>query len=165
MGRRRLTYLLLWLQKCHYRSIPIFYTAYTRRPMIAGGIVVLNPLERSPDARNYYHSSSPPSPTTPCHERHDFMGTWFVVGVKPTLLETTCSNAVEIYTRRRRRQKKNDKSNNNNMTLILISDTTNAQHPTLHCSHYPKRVGFRATTRKIPHSGPCLPFGPSKCRI
>ena len=71
--------------------------------------MVLNPLERSPDARNYYHSSSPPSPTTPCHERHDFMGTWFVVGVKPTLLETTCSNAVEIYTRRRRRQKKNDK--------------------------------------------------------
>mmetsp|Transcript_51610 Transcript_51610/g.109751 ORF Transcript_51610/g.109751 Transcript_51610/m.109751 type:complete len:194 (+) Transcript_51610:172-753(+) len=27
-----------------------------------------------------------------------FMGTWFVVGVKPTLLETTCSNAVEKYT-------------------------------------------------------------------
>jgi apolipoprotein D and lipocalin family protein len=27
-----------------------------------------------------------------------FMGTWFVVGVKPTPLETTCSNAVEKYT-------------------------------------------------------------------
>lgn len=27
-----------------------------------------------------------------------FMGTWFVVGVKPTALETTCSNAVEKYT-------------------------------------------------------------------
>merc|ERR1712224_296023 len=26
-----------------------------------------------------------------------FMGTWFVVGVKPTFLETTCSNAVEKY--------------------------------------------------------------------
>lgn len=26
-----------------------------------------------------------------------FMGTWFVVGVKPTMLETTCSNAVEKY--------------------------------------------------------------------
>jgi len=25
------------------------------------------------------------------------MGTWFVVGVKPTMLETTCSNAVEKY--------------------------------------------------------------------
>ena len=28
-----------------------------------------------------------------------FMGTWFVIGVKPTMFETTCSNAVEIYTR------------------------------------------------------------------
>jgi len=27
-----------------------------------------------------------------------FMGTWFVVGVKPTMLETTCSNSVEKYT-------------------------------------------------------------------
>ena len=26
-----------------------------------------------------------------------FMGTWFVVGVKPTMFETTCSNAVERY--------------------------------------------------------------------
>jgi len=26
------------------------------------------------------------------------MGTWYVVGVKPTALETTCSNAVEKYT-------------------------------------------------------------------
>ena len=28
-----------------------------------------------------------------------FMGNWFVIGVKPTYLETTCSNAVETYTR------------------------------------------------------------------
>merc|ERR1712086_1123805 len=27
-----------------------------------------------------------------------FMGTWYVGGVKPTALETTCSNAVEKYT-------------------------------------------------------------------
>jgi apolipoprotein D and lipocalin family protein len=27
-----------------------------------------------------------------------FMGTWFVIGVKPTMFETTCSNAVERYT-------------------------------------------------------------------
>jgi apolipoprotein D and lipocalin family protein len=26
-----------------------------------------------------------------------FMGTWFVIGVKPTMFETTCSNAVEKY--------------------------------------------------------------------
>jgi apolipoprotein D and lipocalin family protein len=26
------------------------------------------------------------------------MGTWFVIGVKPTVFETTCSNAVERYT-------------------------------------------------------------------
>jgi apolipoprotein D and lipocalin family protein len=25
------------------------------------------------------------------------MGTWFVIGVKPTMFETTCSNAVEKY--------------------------------------------------------------------
>jgi len=28
-----------------------------------------------------------------------FMGTWFVIGVKPTMFEKTCSNAVEKYTR------------------------------------------------------------------
>lgn len=27
-----------------------------------------------------------------------FMGPWFVIGVKPTIFETTCSNAVEKYT-------------------------------------------------------------------
>lgn len=27
-----------------------------------------------------------------------FMGTWFVIGVKPTIFEKTCSNAVEKYT-------------------------------------------------------------------
>ena len=28
-----------------------------------------------------------------------FMGAWFVIGVKPTIFEKTCSNAVEVYTR------------------------------------------------------------------
>jgi len=28
------------------------------------------------------------------------MGPWFVIGVKPTIFETTCSNAIERYTRR-----------------------------------------------------------------
>mmetsp|Transcript_20959 Transcript_20959/g.30393 ORF Transcript_20959/g.30393 Transcript_20959/m.30393 type:complete len:197 (+) Transcript_20959:138-728(+) len=32
-------------------------------------------------------------------ETDKFMGTWFVIGVKPTYFEKTCSNAVEIYTR------------------------------------------------------------------
>ena len=27
-----------------------------------------------------------------------FMGTWFVIGVKPTIFEKTCTNAVERYT-------------------------------------------------------------------
>ena len=31
-------------------------------------------------------------------ETSKFMGTWFVHGVIPTFLETTCSNAVETYT-------------------------------------------------------------------
>ena len=30
---------------------------------------------------------------------NQFMGTWFVIGVKPTMFEKTCSNAVEVYTR------------------------------------------------------------------
>lgn len=30
-------------------------------------------------------------------ETSKFMGTWFVIGVKPTIFEKTCSNAVENY--------------------------------------------------------------------
>lgn len=30
-------------------------------------------------------------------ETSKFMGTWFVIGVKPTIFEKTCSNAVERY--------------------------------------------------------------------
>jgi len=37
--------------------------------------------------------------TAPRCETNKFMGTWFVIGVKPTPFETTCSNAVETYTR------------------------------------------------------------------
>uniref|UniRef100_A0A7S4J9T7 Lipocalin/cytosolic fatty-acid binding domain-containing protein n=1 Tax=Odontella aurita TaxID=265563 RepID=A0A7S4J9T7_9STRA len=43
-------------------------------------------------------TSLPPLQTVPRCETAKFMGTWFVVGVKPTYLETTCSNAVENYT-------------------------------------------------------------------
>lgn len=43
--------------------------------------------------------SPPPLETVPSCITDKFMGTWFVIGVKPTFLETTCSNAVEIYTR------------------------------------------------------------------
>ena len=32
------------------------------------------------------------------YQRIRMMGTWFVIGVKPTIFETTCSNAVEKYT-------------------------------------------------------------------
>merc|ERR1712137_246569 len=43
-------------------------------------------------------SSSLPAlePISHC-ETSKFMGTWFVIGVKPTMLEKTCSNAVENY--------------------------------------------------------------------
>lgn len=37
-----------------------------------------------------------------------FMGTWFVIGVKPTMFETTCSNAVEIYSRPQKKNKRFD---------------------------------------------------------
>lgn len=40
----------------------------------------------------------PPLQTVPHCETAKFMGTWFVIGQKPTYLETTCSNAVEKYT-------------------------------------------------------------------
>ena len=43
-------------------------------------------------------SSLPALKTIATCDTNKFMGTWFVVGVKPTYLETTCSNAVEKYT-------------------------------------------------------------------
>lgn len=36
------------------------------------------------------------------------MGTWFVIGVKPTMFETTCSNAVENYTLLEKGEKSHD---------------------------------------------------------
>ena len=41
----------------------------------------------------------PPLTTVPRCETNKMMGTWFVIAVKPTPFETTCSNAVETYTR------------------------------------------------------------------
>lgn len=43
-------------------------------------------------------SSLPALQTVANCETSKFMGTWFVVGVKPTMFEKTCSNAVERYT-------------------------------------------------------------------
>lgn len=43
-------------------------------------------------------SKLPPLQVAASVDTAKFMGTWFVVGVKPTLLEKTCSNAVERYT-------------------------------------------------------------------
>jgi apolipoprotein D and lipocalin family protein len=42
-------------------------------------------------------SSLPPLQTVATCATQEFMGTWFVIAVKPTLLEKTCSNAVEKY--------------------------------------------------------------------
>eukprot|EP00522_Entomoneis_paludosa_P015365 CAMPEP_0172439308 /NCGR_PEP_ID=MMETSP1065-20121228/341_1 /TAXON_ID=265537 /ORGANISM="Amphiprora paludosa, Strain CCMP125" /LENGTH=198 /DNA_ID=CAMNT_0013187975 /DNA_START=167 /DNA_END=763 /DNA_ORIENTATION=- len=44
-------------------------------------------------------SSLPPLKTVSSCNTNKVMGTWFVIGVKPTAFETTCSNAVEIYSR------------------------------------------------------------------
>mmetsp|Transcript_9386 Transcript_9386/g.10925 ORF Transcript_9386/g.10925 Transcript_9386/m.10925 type:complete len:189 (-) Transcript_9386:170-736(-) len=44
-------------------------------------------------------SKLPPLQTVPNCETAKFMGPWFVIAVKPTVFETTCSNAVEIYSR------------------------------------------------------------------
>jgi len=47
---------------------------------------------------NSASSSLPALKTISSCDTTRFMGTWFVVGVKPTYFETTCSNAVEKYT-------------------------------------------------------------------
>lgn len=47
---------------------------------------------------NSASSSLPALKTVSTCDTTRFMGTWFVVGVKPTPFETTCSNAVEKYT-------------------------------------------------------------------
>eukprot|EP00527_Entomoneis_sp_CCMP2396_P000296 CAMPEP_0198139414 /NCGR_PEP_ID=MMETSP1443-20131203/2712_1 /TAXON_ID=186043 /ORGANISM="Entomoneis sp., Strain CCMP2396" /LENGTH=194 /DNA_ID=CAMNT_0043801531 /DNA_START=129 /DNA_END=713 /DNA_ORIENTATION=+ len=44
-------------------------------------------------------SSLPPLSTIGTCNTNKMMGTWFVIGVKPTIFEKTCSNAVEIYSR------------------------------------------------------------------
>ena len=47
---------------------------------------------------NSASSTLPALKTIGTCETTRFMGTWYVVGVKPTMFETTCSNAVEKYT-------------------------------------------------------------------
>jgi apolipoprotein D and lipocalin family protein len=49
---------------------------------------------------NFTSSASqlPALQVAPHCETAKFMGVWFVIGVKPTLFEKTCSNAVEKYT-------------------------------------------------------------------
>ena len=44
-------------------------------------------------------SSLPALETAASCDTSKFLGTWFVIGVKPTMFEKTCSNAVEIYSR------------------------------------------------------------------
>jgi apolipoprotein D and lipocalin family protein len=47
---------------------------------------------------NSASSSLPALQTVANCSTQGVMGTWFVIGVKPTMFETTCSNAVEKYT-------------------------------------------------------------------
>lgn len=47
---------------------------------------------------NSASSSLPALQTVATCDTARFMGTWFVIGVKPTAFEKTCSNAVENYT-------------------------------------------------------------------
>eukprot|EP00923_Selenidium_pygospionis_P010692 GHVN01018696.1.p1 GENE.GHVN01018696.1~~GHVN01018696.1.p1 ORF type:complete len:192 (-),score=19.48 GHVN01018696.1:459-1034(-) len=53
-------------------------------------------------------SKLPPLETVPSCLTDRFLGTWFVIGVKPTYFETTCSNAVERYTRLTSPDRKHD---------------------------------------------------------
>ena len=45
-------------------------------------------------------SSLPPLVIAASCDTAKYMGTWFVIAVKPTVFETTCSNAIEKYTRK-----------------------------------------------------------------
>ena len=47
---------------------------------------------------NSASTSLPALQTVASCDTAKFMGTWFVIGVKPTIFEKTCSNAVEKYT-------------------------------------------------------------------
>ena len=46
-----------------------------------------------------FGSKFPPLQTVSTCQTERLMGPWFVIGVKPTIFEKTCSNAVETYTR------------------------------------------------------------------
>mmetsp|Transcript_10955 Transcript_10955/g.24460 ORF Transcript_10955/g.24460 Transcript_10955/m.24460 type:complete len:195 (+) Transcript_10955:101-685(+) len=48
---------------------------------------------------NKSSTTLPPLQTVTHCNTNKLMGTWFVIGVKPTMFETTCSNAVERYSR------------------------------------------------------------------
>ena len=50
-----------------------------------------------PQMGNSASSTLPALQNVPSCDTARFMGTWFVIGVKPTMFETTCSNAVEKY--------------------------------------------------------------------
>lgn len=56
---------------------------------------------------NSSSSTLPPLKTVSSCNTNKVMGTWFVIAVKPTIFETTCSNAVERYSR-------NNNNNNDN---------------------------------------------------
>uniref|UniRef100_A0A7R9VYL0 Lipocalin/cytosolic fatty-acid binding domain-containing protein n=1 Tax=Pseudictyota dubia TaxID=2749911 RepID=A0A7R9VYL0_9STRA len=47
---------------------------------------------------SFARTTLPPLLAVPQCENAKFMGTWFVIAVKPTYFEKTCSNAVEKYT-------------------------------------------------------------------
>jgi apolipoprotein D and lipocalin family protein len=69
--------------------------------LIVGVILTVNKVVLVIKSNQYImgnSSSLPPLKTVASCNTQQFMGTWFVIAVKPTLLERTCSNAVEKYT-------------------------------------------------------------------
>jgi apolipoprotein D and lipocalin family protein len=69
-------------------------------------------------------SSLPPLQVVPNCETSRFMGQWFVIGVKPTFLETTCSNAIEKYTRQ-----ENNNNNKKDKMDVQVEFTYNNDEP------------------------------------
>jgi lipocalin len=98
-------------------------------------------------------SSLPALQTVANCETSKFMGTWFVVGVKPTMFEKTCSNAVERYTL----------VHGKNHDVDIDFQYNNKEAITSPLDRCHKKGGFKET-RKTVEFGRSRQHGPSRCR-
>ena len=104
-------------------------------------------------------SSLPPLEVVKNCETSKFMGNWFVVGVKPTFLETTCSNAVETYIR----QDTNNDTNNNKDYDVFVNFQYNEKEPiTSKLKTVTQKVWIQGENKENSGSWIVSPFWPIK---